>query len=50
MKWKYKILGNYVHVRVFMNGALCGALTFQLGEFNELQEQYQGMITFEKET
>ncbi len=36
MKWYYKKLGGHTHVRVFMNGALCGNLTFRNEEFEAL--------------
>jgi len=38
MKWYYKILGGHTHVRVFMNGALCGTLVFRNAEFEQIQK------------
>jgi hypothetical protein len=32
-KWYYNVLAAHTHVRVFMNGALCGVLTFRNEEF-----------------
>lgn len=36
MHWYYAELGGHVHVRVFMNGALCGNLAFRAEEFQVL--------------
>lgn len=33
MKWYYKLIGQHVHVRVFMNGGKCGDLVFREEEF-----------------
>lgn len=38
MKWYYRVLGTHTHVRVFMNGALCGTLRFRNEEFEEIRE------------
>lgn len=37
MKWYFSIQGAHVRVRVFMNGAHCGNLTFRKEEFEEIQ-------------
>lgn len=37
MKWYYRIAGRHVHVRVYMNGALCGTLVFRDSEFEEIR-------------
>lgn len=36
MKWYYTKIGGHTHVRVFMNGALCGRLSFTNAEFAEI--------------
>jgi hypothetical protein len=38
MKWYYKVIGAHTHVRVFMNGALCGNLVFRNAEFDEVMD------------
>lgn len=38
MKWHYKILGGHAHVRVFMNGAMCGTLCFRVDEFERFKD------------
>jgi len=35
MKWYYKTLGGHVHIRVYLNGALCGRLIFREEEFRK---------------
>jgi hypothetical protein len=37
MKWYYTKQGIHVKVRVFMNGANCGTLTFRVEEFEEIK-------------
>ena len=36
MRWYYKIEGTHTHVRVFLNGAFCGTLTFTNEEFDRI--------------
>lgn len=53
MKWYYTIKEEHVHVRVFMNGALCGTLTFRMDEFKQLvgySTAGESVITFEKDS
>lgn len=37
MKWYHQTRADHVHVRVFMNGTLCGLLTFRVEEFNDVR-------------
>lgn len=37
MTWYYNISPSHTHVRVFMNGALCGNLCFRNEEFEEIK-------------
>jgi len=39
MKWYWKTGGSHVHVRVFMNGALCGELCFRYEEFQQIKRE-----------
>jgi hypothetical protein len=39
MTWYFKAWGKHTHVRVFMNGAKCGTLTFRNEEFKLLQHE-----------
>lgn len=39
MNWYYTLRGTHVHVRVFMNGGLCGNLVFRKDEFEELKSK-----------
>lgn len=34
MKWRWKQLGQHVHVNVYLNGAHCGHLIFRAVEFS----------------
>ena len=38
MRWYYETKGTHVHVKVYMNGALCGNLTFRKEEFDEIRK------------
>ena len=38
MKWYYETRGQHVHVKVYMNGALCGNLTFRVEEFAAIRK------------
>lgn len=49
MKWYYKVQGTHTHVRVFMNGALCGRLCFRNEEFAHIRGG-QNDITFIEES
>jgi hypothetical protein len=54
MNWKYKVQGSHVHVKVYMNGALCGNLVFSLSEFehivaNQAILRPSNLISFVKE-
>lgn len=40
MKWFWRILGEYVHVRVFMNGRKCGYLCFSKEEFGKVKDYF----------
>lgn len=48
LRWYYSRAGSYVHVRVFLNGANCGQLTFRNEEFDKLlrSTSYTRIITF----
>lgn len=37
MKWYYTQIGGHTHVRVFMNGALCGHISFRNEEFEKIR-------------
>lgn len=52
MKWHYKVCANHVHVRVFMNGARCGNLVFDLEEFEQIRREQStiGTIEFVQDT
>lgn len=39
MNFHYHIIGSHVHVRVMMNGALLGILTFTSEEFSEVKDK-----------
>lgn len=39
MNFHYHVIGTHVHVRVVMNGALLGILTFTSEEFLEVKEK-----------
>lgn len=45
MKWIYKILGTHTHVRVYMNGALCGGLVFRNEEFRAIYAEASSTST-----
>lgn len=47
MKWLYEVRGAHTHIRVFMNGAACGNLTFRNEEF-ALVKEHCPWITFVK--
>lgn len=38
MTWYYQRMGNHIHVRVFLNGALNGTLVFNLDEWQDIQQ------------
>lgn len=40
MNWYWHRAGGHTHVRVFMNGAKCGALCFRNEEFQAIREHY----------
>ncbi len=40
MNWHYRV-GIHTHVRVFMNGAFCGHLTFRNEEFESIMRQQE---------
>ncbi len=46
MNWYYTVKGNHTHVRVFCNGANCGALVFANYEFDQLRKLLAGPINF----
>lgn len=48
MKWYYQIKGSHAHVRVYMNGAKCGELTFRVEELIEIRinPHISGFIKF----
>ncbi len=46
MNWRYQIKGSHTHVRVFMNGALCGTLCFRTDEFISLRHTLDDTVTF----
>lgn len=46
MRWRYVRKGDHIHVRVFMNGANCGQLTFRLEEFQDIQNELAHQIDF----
>ncbi len=46
MSWYYKKQGIHVHVRVFMNGALCGQLCFRNEEFEQVRVQLFSTVDF----
>lgn len=37
MKWRWRREGTHTHVRVFVNGANCGTLTFRNEEFDAIK-------------
>jgi hypothetical protein len=39
MKWYFKQLGDHVHIRIFMNGALCGKIVLRTEEFNSFRRR-----------
>ena len=43
MRWYFQIRGGHTHVRVFMNGALCGTLCFRNEEFSLVREKHEGL-------
>lgn len=50
MKWIWKLLGDRVHVRVYVNGAFAGRLCFSDQEFQQLMKwPNNGLISFEHE-
>lgn len=44
MKWYYTAGPAHTRVRVIMNGAYCGALTFRNEEFAEVRAKTQGPV------
>ena len=42
MKWYYSVRHKHTHVRVYMNGALCGTLTFRNEEFQQIMQSQSG--------
>lgn len=49
MKWYYKVGGAHTRVDIYMNGALCGRLTFRNEEFQEITAVPHPLITFIKD-
>jgi len=46
MKWYFRLKGVHMQVRVFMNGAHCGNLTFREEEFRVLLGLLRGRVLF----
>lgn len=51
MKWRYKIRGAHVHVRVYVKGVFAGALIFLIEEFDDIRRESNKikLIQFEEE-
>lgn len=47
MTWRYRLLGNHAHIRVYLNGALCGELCFGAAEFREFARERRGNVEVE---
>lgn len=46
MTWYYRTTGIHTRVRVYMNGALCGTLTFRTEEFEQIRNSRNDSISF----
>lgn len=42
MNWRYHVLGGHTHVRVYVNGSLCGHLVFRNEEFADIKREHFG--------
>lgn len=46
MKWVYRIKGEHTHVKVYINGAFSGSLTFRNNEFEQIKEDLRCKVSF----
>lgn len=50
MIWYYKTRGDHTHVRVFMDGQLCGLLAFGIDDFDRVKKAMPPFVRFVDET
>ncbi len=48
LKWKWKTLGEYIHVTVFYDSNNCGRLCFSEKEFKKIMKKHK-TVTFVEE-